>query len=244
VNWLITVARNNLELTQRAVQTFRAQDLIGGVEVLVINNASTDGTAQWLHTSKGVFQIQMASPHSVAHCWNEGLGWVFGAGEGHAMVVNNDVELRPDTYRWLLGDGGGFVTAVGNEDPDCLVVGPQGFPDPSKNNRPHPDFSCYLIRRKVWEEVGPFDEQFEVAFYEDNCYHLRMHRAGIEAHCIDLPFYHVGSATINNADDEERDRIQAAAAQNKVRFRTKYGFDAGSPEYYAAFGHGSPEEET
>ena len=105
----------------------------------------------------------------------------------------------------------------------------------SLGERPHPDFSCFLIRPEVVERVGYFNEDYWPAFVEDCEYHVRMHRAGIEAVCIDVPFLHHGSATIKNASQAERNIIARGAAANRERFRREYGCLPGTPEYQELF---------
>src|SRR6266566_252385 len=251
LNPILVPVRNNLHLTRKAIKTFEAQDIAGGVYILVIDNASTDGTAQFLQTKRNLATMHFNPPLSVAESWNRGLEFVFRAGAEYAMVVNNDVELRPDTMRRLVDDGGGFVTAVGTRDPNKIepMVAyelPRGgnykegqtvligeplkisaesaypAPDPAMK-RPHPDFSCYLIRRSVWETVGPFDENFKIAFSEDLDMHVRLHKAGIKAYCIDLPFLHHGSMTIKNAEPAEVRKIQIQAEKNRAYFKKKWG---------------------
>ena len=259
MNWILCLTKNNLHLTRNAVKTFLAQD-IRDIRVLIIDDDSTDGTLQWAWTMADAGVVAFPGTGSgVAAFWNMGLGFIFG-GSDHALVVNNDVELRPDTYRHLLADGGGFVTAVGSQDQKkldecdcelrgigkprwhqhCLRHGSAG-PDPEAR-RPHPDFSCFLIRKEIYLKVGPFNENFKGAYVEDGEYHLRMHRAGVKAICLDLPFYHIGAGTLKNASPEEERRIQEQAGRNRAYFREQSGVEIGSPEYYALFGHGDPEE--
>ena len=228
---LICPVRNSIALTRNAYETFVHQD-VGKVSVLIIDNQSEDNTNPWLASLDEVYTIRNSPPKGVSESWNQGLGWWFSKGAEYVLVVNNDVALRLDTYRLLVGDGGGFVTAVGDQDPKCILT-----TTPPTSRRNHPDFSCYLIRRWVWEKVGPFDENFKVAFHEDNDMHLRLHKAGIEAYCINIPFYHVGSATVRQCGEEEQRHIQEAAGQNEVYFRKKWGFYSGTSEYEAAFEH-------
>jgi len=233
VNWVLCLTKNNLNLTRNAVETFKAQ-AIGNIRILIIDDDSTDGTLQWAQ-SVPVMAMPKFGHSGVAAMWNLGLGIIFQSND-HALVVNNDVELRPDTYHRLLADGGGFVTAVGSNDrtkitPDdagCLSV-------PSGETRPHPDFSCYLIRKETYEKVGPFDENFKTAFCEDWDYHVRLHKAGIEAHCIDLPFLHLSSQTVRNSSPKEQERIYTQAKANRVYFKEKWGVEGGTEEYYALF---------
>lgn len=254
MNWAVILAYNNVHLTKAAVASLQRQDIEGGVQVLVIDNCSKDGTAAWLDSRPDLYTLRLTTQDSVAGCWNRALKWLFIEQEvEHALVCNNDAVLRPDAYRWLVADGGLFVTCVGKRDPACVEmtrIEDRGSvwcgwpePDPAKK-RPHPDFSCYLIRRECFERVGEFDENFKRAFYEDNSYHLRMHRAGVHAECLELPFYHYGSATIKHCDSKERIAIQKQAQLNKEYFKAQFGFEAGSPEYYAAFGHQAPVDQS
>lgn len=440
MNPILVPLRNGLALTRAAHKTFLAQDVEGGVDLLYVDNNSTDGTSQFL-AATGARVVTNRVGKSVSASWNQGLSWFFGRGESHVLVVNNDVALRPDTYRWLLHNGGPFVTAIGddhlecvkefnhplplsgaedatrvgtfikmgipltgvvhvglndgyeiqfyekmglrvmgfeplpreaeicrrkhpnavihqtplgsepkqarlhvpesgtggasllrpleplaytldvqlwrlNEFPlegyDCLVVDTQGteldvlkgagdklqqfkclvvegsavphlyegelpaseiveflkergfvqhtpicehddilfvrddvhatyqIPNPAKI-RSHPDFSCFLMRREVWERVGPFNESYAGGYVEDADYHLRMHRAGIEAISIQIPFYHIACGTQKNANAAEAADIAAKADANRARFMQQHGVAVGSAEYYALFGHEAPE---
>lgn len=227
---VVMPVRNNLDLTKKAVKTVLAQEV--PTNLLIIDNQSTDGMAEFFRTSD-VGYVYFDPPRSVAASWNYGLQFFFNEGYEHVLVVNNDIELRPDTYRRLLEDGGGFVTAVGvREWP------PEG--PPSFEKRPHPDFSCYLIRRDTYYKVGPFDEKFLIAFGEDWDYHVRMHQAGVFAHCIDVPFLHHGSMTIKNSIPAEILKIQVQADKNRKYFKEKWGMAGASPEYYKFFGNEAP----
>ncbi len=226
-SWIITIARNNLSLTKAAVKSFLSQD-IGDVQVLVINNASIDGTAAWLN-SQPCAQIHYASQKSVAECWNYGISWCFSQGSDYVLVANNDVRLKPWTYRLLAADGGGFVTAVGVNTEAQYDEAPE-----PENKRNRPDYSCYLIRKEVFQNVK-FDEGYLVGFCEDAAHHASMWRLGIPAYCIGVPFFHVGSATVKLADPEEAERISKQADRNRERFYAKYGQRIGTPGYDLLF---------
>lgn len=237
-NWVLVPVRNGLQYTRAALPTLLAQDL-GGIAVMLIDNCSTDGTKEWaMSLPSNVTYWRQQRPLSVAESWNKGLRLIFSNEENrHCLVVNNDTEMRPDTYRHLIADGGEFVTAVGVNDKGCLKL-PDGLhwhPDPDPyRKRPNPDYSCYLIRRECFRRV-PFDENTQVGFVEDCLHHVALHRAGIRAYCLDLPFYHVGSATIKNAEPDEEKRISEAAGRNREYFFSKYGCYPGTPEYEALF---------
>lgn len=236
--WVVILLFNGLEMSKIAIQSLREQTV--KPHILAINNGSTDNTQAWLNTQKDLEVMAFARPKSVAGAWNKALQWLFiTQNQQQVLVVNNDVKLRPDTYQRLMEDGGGFVTAVGSDDPNKIET--SGEPDPSKK-RPHPDFSCYMLRRWVYETTGPFNEAFEGAYCEDSDYHIRMHRKGIHATSLDLPFYHIGAGSIKSVDPVLRRQIQKAADANRERFKRMYGFGVGTPEYYQAFNSAPPEK--
>lgn len=226
MNTIIIVSRNNLHLTKRAVRSALCQDV--PVEVLLFDNASTDGTLAWAH-SKPISIISYNRQMALSACWNRSIEHFWDMGETHTLVCNNDIELRPDTYSYLHRSDLPFVTAVGVDDIKQAVL-PDKF-----TVSPHPDFSCFMIRKQVTNKVGWFDESYYPAFYEDNDYHVRMHRAGIDAVSVNLPFYHAGSQTIKLADEGERAMICRGADANKERFSRKYGCVPGTPEYDKLF---------
>lgn len=240
MNWILCPLLNGLHLTKRALPTFLAQD-IGDVRVWFLDNGSTDGTREWLYSTadERVKYTIFPEPKSVAASWNHGLHHLFRIRTGveSVLVCNLDVELRPDTYRHLVNDGSPFVTAVGTSD-RAKIDPPNAAPDPAKK-RPNPDYSCFLISRKCWQRV-PFDEEFLGGYVEDAAHHVSLHRAGITAMALELPFYHVASGTIKSSEPAEVERIQQAAERNRALFKRKYGCEVGSPEYYALFGSAAP----
>jgi GT2 family glycosyltransferase len=227
---ILIIARNCLNLTKLAVKSALAQDV--PCDVMVIDNASDDGTSQWLRT-KPVIDVSLTPQQSLAACWNRGLKAFFDAGATEILVLNNDVEIASDTYRLLSILGGPFVTGVGIGDIEQFKVA-HNLLVPGEQ-RPHPDFSCFMIRPEVFEMVGKFDEDYYPAYCEDCDYHVRMHRAGVNAVCVDLPFYHHASGTLKNASPAEQSRIRRGADNNRERFRKKYGCLPGSVEYQKLF---------
>lgn len=225
---------NSIATTEGALVSAIAQDATN-VHVMAIDNGSTDGVGPWLRTmqSQRVLVVGYGRMVSLHKVWNAALDFAFNSLQlDNALVINNDVILRTDTYRRLEQDGGDFVTAVAVGTPEQMNEA-----DPSSRS-PHPSFSCFLITRKCWEKIGPFDERYW-AYCGDLDYHIRMHRAGVDAHAIAVPFYHVGSATIRNASNAERDALQLKADADRATFFGQYGVHAGSPEYQALF---SPKE--
>jgi|ERR1041385_6074462 GT2 family glycosyltransferase len=229
---IIVLCRNNLALTQSCIRTLKAQT--AQPEILVINNASTDGTATWLKSQGGsLWSLSFREPRSVAQSWNLGLSWVFRFADFvEALVVNNDTELLPETYQLLrdrLARGDcGLATCVSVRDRAQLTL-PES-PVESVN----PDYSSFMISREAFKRV-PFDENFAVAFCEDCDHHVRLHRAGIRAVNTGIPFLHHGSMTIKTCPREEAERIKRQAEANREYFYRKWGKRIGTRGYNDLF---------
>lgn len=228
-NWIVMPIYNCVHLTRDAIRSCLEQD-IGSVRVLCVIDKGTDGVAAYLRTLHPQVQVIEMPGCGVSKAWDVALAHVFDRGEAAAaLVVNSDVRLRPDAYKRLLDDGGLFVTCVGTSSGAKFPGG-----EPSGQRRPHPDFSCFLMRRECWERVGQFDEEMRI-YCSDGSYHLRMHNAGITAYCLDLPFFHYASGTLKNAEPDDRERILKIAQADREAFRAKWQVEMGSGDYYKLF---------
>jgi len=229
-NWIVLPIWNCQHLTRDAITSCLEQN-IGNVQVLCVIDKGSDGVAHWLRTLHPKVQVIEMPGCGVSKAWNAALSHVFDrGGAAAALVVNSDVRLRADAYRRLYADGGQFVTCVGTSSGAKFPGG-----EPSGQKRPHPDFSCFLLRDTCWRSVGHFDDNMRI-YCSDGDYHLRMRKAGISAYCLDLPFWHYASGTLKQAEPEDRERILKIAGEDREAFRKKWGVEMGSGAYYELFG--------
>lgn len=230
---VVVVARNNLQLTKRTVASALNQDV--PVELLVVDNASSDGTAAWL-SSKTFARIHTGEQWSLAKCWNVALKALWKAGHERALVLNNDLEIAKCTARTLDAINGPFVTcvSVGSAEQFDADIQPD-IEELRAGARPHPDYSCWMIRKSVTDRNIWFNEECWPGYCEDSFHHKALHDAGIHAMCVSLPFLHHGSSTLKNADEGEASRIRRGADANRARFKAKYGCLPGTPEYEELF---------
>lgn len=233
---ILTLTRNNLKLTQRAIWSALRQDV--PVTVRAIDNGSRDGSVDWL---KAYGWLMDANPDNagVSAGWNRGLGMFFDEGGYEAVcVIGNDTELAPWCVRALSAYDLPFVTGVAVDDHSQIeqrIV-------PKLPLQPYPDFSCFLIRRDVWKRVGPFDERMKL--YASDCdFHIRAHRMGINLWKACAPFYHERSSTLRNATPEEAAEIQTQANKDRAVFQSIYNCLPGTPEYESIFAQ-SPTSQT
>ena len=187
---------NKVELTQQCL-THLAEVTEGfSYEVIVVDNASTDGTKEFLSTLGGDIQV-ISNPENFgfAKACNQGSA----AAKGRFLVfVNNDTIPKPG---WLQA----LVDEVETHQDVAIVGSKLLYPDEtiqhagvvfSKNcltpyhifNRAPGDLhaanirrefqavtaACFLIRRQDFEAVGGFDEGFRNGFEDvDLCLKVR-----------------------------------------------------------------------
>lgn len=229
-NWVLIPCHNNSALLIEGLNSILAQDI--PTRILAINNDSNDNTPFVLQTlDHNAHRVVTHSPQlGVSGAWNYGLQYLFESEEAErVLVVNQDIIVRPDTYRILDEQNLPFVSAVSTRDRASIY---KAEPDNMGHTRPHPDFSCYLIRKDCYRDIGRFDEAFYPAWFEDNDYHIRAARAGIELVCIDLPFYHYAAATMKLATEYDKAHYYGPAfLKSKERFQAKWGCLPGTKEY-------------
>lgn len=231
----IVVTCNGLRYTRACLDSIQGHK----ADTLILDNGSTDGTQQYLFAQhdKGWGSIILGCKFpSLAAAWNHGLTQVFNNSTyNSALVINNDTELLPEMGWTLYGTlmsppKTGLVSGVSVRSTVELEI-PKEITAPT----PHPDFSCFLLSKQCYEDVGPFDERFLGAYCEDCDYHVRIHRAGYRAVAINFPFLHHECGTLKSANDVRAKEILDMADQNRERFYKKWGKRIGTPEYDELF---------
>jgi GT2 family glycosyltransferase len=223
---VLILTHNCLELTKKCVASVLAQDV--ETDLLVIDNASTDGSREWLLQTLGVGRCwPMPENKYVSKPWNIGLRHFFQNGAEHVCVINNDTILPPNFCRELASTGSGFVTGVSWWDLKSIM---------SPENCWHgeltdgPDFSAFLIRRELYEKVGPFNEDMAI-YCSDVDYDIRARRLGITLNNSHVKFYHERSSTLKQSIEKDKADIQAQANVDHLVFQATYGMMPGEQGY-------------
>lgn len=145
--------------------------------------------------------------------WNHGLAAAFRAGHRAALVMNDDIVLEDPRTLTVLRD---IHLCCGKQ---LRYVKDRGF-------------SAIVITREVWDLVGPFDEGFWPAYFEDNDYHRRCILAGVPYDDVQIPSEHWagGSATIKT--DHALNQWNATTFPlNRDRYYAKWGGGPGHEVY-------------
>ena len=96
----VVVTYNRLELLQKCVEALRNQSAV--CDILVVDNASADGTAQWLASQKDLSYRNTGSNLGGAGGFNRGMRWAVEAGYDYIWVMDDDTLPQPDALEKLL----------------------------------------------------------------------------------------------------------------------------------------------
>jgi GT2 family glycosyltransferase len=238
----VIVTHDNLALTQACLASVFARTEWPRHEVIVVDNASTDGTPEYLR------RLAAERADVVVVCNETNLGFAAACNQGLAratgdylVLLNNDTVV---TRGWLsglirhlhavreIGLVGPVTNEIGNEAKvevgyDTLDAMPAWA---ARYTREHRDelravrmlaMFCVAMRRDVFTEVGPLDERFGLGMFEDDDYARRLHQLGYRTVCAsDVFVHHVGGASFKRLDG---DAYRALFARNKRLYEEKWG---------------------
>jgi len=204
--------------------------------VLVVDNASTDSSAQEAER-QGATVMRLKGNRGFAHAVN--LGWQ-ATGTPLVTILNNDVELEADWLGHLLAamkSGAWFATGkilqarrtdLIDATFDLVCRGGcawrcgSGKPDNRIWNERQAiqsaPFTALLLRTELFHQVGGLDERFE-SYLEDVDFGLRCALAGYEGvYAPEAVARHWGSATLGLWHPETTRLI----ARNQIFLASKY----------------------
>jgi GT2 family glycosyltransferase len=220
---VVVPAYNHYELTLSCLAHLAAQTVPH--HVIVVDNGSTDETGESLARDWPEVQV-LALEHNHAFTSAVNLGVTAGRGE-HIVLMNNDVDLRPDCLEHLigplerdprLGSVATVLLTVGERSIDSVGVTTDvtlaGFPrlqglapEKAGEDRPlltGPEGTTAAYRRAAWEQVGGLDESIH-AYMEILDLAWRLRQVGWRTACAPEAIgVHLGSATFGRGSAEQR----------------------------------------
>lgn len=240
---IIILTYNNLSLTQKCLDSIAEHTDYPNTELIIVDNASTDGTQQYLtsrfaNTLSKIKLIFNQKNSGFAAGNNQGLREASG---DYLVILNNDTRVTP---HWLtdmvyyfqhhptLGLLGPVTNNIGNEakiltrykNPDDMLPEIEHMMSLQEGKlRPlrTAAFFCVMMPKTVYQAVGELDENFGLGFFEDDDYCRRVEQKGYNICCAeDIFVHHHLSASFNKMGRQSK---KALFLKNKKIYESKWG---------------------
>lgn len=239
---IVIVSYNSKHLMQENIKSIRDVLTSGTYKIVVVDNASTDGVSDYLSKQKDIIYIRNTENIGFGPACNIGVRARYGSdfADADIFLLNNDTRLVFDALYFLkqalyssddIGAVGSVSNYAGNKqqiDVEFDTV-EEYIRYGEKVNVPMAN-SCLervrlsgfamLIRRKVWDEIGGFDEDFVPGYFEDDALSMEILKRGYRLKVVRNSFiYHAGSQSFIKTD------YNNILDKNHELFIQKYGFD-------------------
>jgi GT2 family glycosyltransferase len=175
------------------------------VKVLVIDNASTDETRDFLRAAEGVQVISNIENRGFAGACNQGIA--ASTDSDWRIFLNNDVLLPSEWLDGLLSAadqyGIDIISPAMREGPlnydvaERATLLRQELGDHIRRNVAHG--VCFAVRDRVFKSIGCFDESFRIGQYEEADFYRRARQAGFALATTGRSFIHHFSSVTQKA---------------------------------------------
>ena len=194
---VIVVLWNQAHLTLRCLRALHAEHG-ASMEIVLVDNASTDETAALLERMAGVRVLRVAANDGFLLGCNRGAA----AARGRALLLlNSDAFVRPGALAAALAalDSAADIGAIGGrlilpsgrlQEAGSIVwsdgssagygrgLGPEAGEAMFRRDVDYCSGAFLLTPQALWERMGGFDEALAPAYYEDTDYCMRLRAAG------------------------------------------------------------------
>jgi len=217
---------NQLELTKDSIVSIE-KNTVYPYRLLIVDNASNAETAEFLEKlnarlGEKVILVKNKKNEGFIKAVNEGFRL---SSAEYVCVLNNDTTVYPS---WLTE-----MVAVMDGDERIAIVNPSsntlGQRKPESGDAPAEKGSyvetgsafgfCMLIRKKLFDEIGFFDEVYGMGNFEDTDFSLRAKEKGyITVRSVNSYVYHKESRSFKLLKSFKKD-----FDKNKKMFEKKWG---------------------
>jgi O-antigen biosynthesis protein len=207
---VVVLTYNRLHLLRQCVENVLARTSDATHEIIVWNNASTDGTREYLDS---VSHPRMRVVHHPRNIGQNGYAQAFAlASQPYLIELDDDVIDAPDRWDETMLDGFralpriGFLAANLEDDPNDEAarvmhhLRPHEYTQVTENGirllKGPTGGGCAITSRELYDRVGGFREKDgEVFFLEDAAFIADIERLGFEAAFLEeLRVHHAGGA--------------------------------------------------
>jgi ADP-heptose:LPS heptosyltransferase/GT2 family glycosyltransferase len=199
------------------VQSLTANTSYPDWELLLIDNGSTDGTRDYLDglasSDDRIRVFHNEQNVGFSRSANQGVR----AARGELLCfLNNDMQVPPGWLKKLIdGLGSGHYDLAGPKLIWRLMDHRFG-----RRRIPYIEGSCLMVRRRVLDHLGGFDEEFSPAYWEDTDFGYRAYIHGYNMKHVPLPgLVHHGGRT---AFCQREFHVGKVGARNERYFYQKW----------------------
>ncbi len=239
---VIVVTHDNHMFTRMCLETVLANTEYPAIELIVVDNRSTDGTPEYLRhlarSNPNVRLVMNGANLGFASACNQGLA----VARGRILVLlNNDAMVPPGWLARLTGAlessevglAGPVTNRIGNEaevevDYDTW----RGYLQESGRRAaeyagrtfdiPTLTMFCLAMRRDAYRAIGPLDQRFGLGMLEDDDYSLRARTGGYRVVCLeDTLVHHFGESSFGKLVPSGK--YNELLDTNKRLFEEKWG---------------------
>ena len=239
---MIIVTYNNLPFSRLCLQSLYSHTDWPNFEVIVVDNASTDGTREYLREAEQQFPHLrvVLNEANLGFAAANNIGLQIARGEYLVLLNNDTVVVRgwlSTLIRHLAADASiGLIGPATNETCNEAQV-PVGYRQLKEMPAWAAEFArqydghtfdipmlamfCVAMRRTTFAEIGSLDERFGIGMFEDDDYSLRMRNGGYRVVCaVDAFVYHFGCASFQKL--KESGMYQRVFTENRRRYEAKW----------------------
>ena len=239
---IVIVSYNAKHFMEANIQSIRDVLPPDTYKIVVVDNNSTDGIREWLEEQNDILLIANKENVGFGPACNQGVRASIGTDYANAdvLVLNNDTRLVYDALYFLrqalysaddIGAVGSLSNCAGNKQmvelefdtvEEYIKYG-EKVNVPMNNpmlERVRLSGFAMLVRRKVWDAIGGFDDDFAPGYFEDDALSMEIMKLGYRLMLVRNSFiYHAGSQSFVNTDYEK------LILERHQLFIKKYGFD-------------------
>ncbi len=219
----IILSHNEKYMTQKCLESIWNRCAKGSYEIVIVDNASTDGSAEWLQKCRYPINLFLSDKNSgFAGGCNKGIS--LAKQENDVFCLNNDTRLSHNSLFWLRmalyeHKNIGMTGAVSNYGRpeirhECSFASPDDYvaygnsinviSERAFEEKSFVSGFAMLMKREALERAGVFDEAFNPGYFEDDDICIRFRKSGYTIGIVHNSFiYHAGSQSfIKNKEVE------------------------------------------
>lgn len=229
-------------LTQKCIESLRSNLLSDSYEIIVVDNASTDGVTSWLEMQPDIKLIKSDVNLGFPKGCNVGIN--ASTPDNDIFLLNNDTRITPNALFWLrMGlythDTTGATGSVSNYTGTTQLIdvfytsiddyqrfgylNNQIMDNPLEESTILCGFAM-LIKRSALNKTTLLSEELSPGYFDDDDISFQLKSAGYSLYvCHNSFIYHAGSQSFSKVDT---DYLLEISKKNRTFMYNKWHFDS------------------